>query len=439
MVSLSISTLSALVLALVVKDTAAHIVLWHDAMFGWDQSNINQNDAVTPLADMTFDEWWFHGYKDKKPAEGKFIELPVGGVFKGEVACNKAQTTWNPEITDESQLDEFACHDVGPMHTTDAKGSENPTNVKGCGLAIAYTSDENTVKPSDFTVFSVDHACPWKRRVDFPVPADLPACPEGGCLCSWGWVHSPESGSEQMYHTVYRCKVTGATETRALPAPLTANKCDYPSNSANCTVGGKQPHYWLQKEGNNNFQDYYDPPYYNEKYGFMQGAQTDLFAGIAPSRPTVVAESSVVPSSTLAAVVSSTDVPSAQPTLVVESSTTDTTSSTSTSASVVSSTSSSAIATSSSSAAPTSAVSSTSSTQASTSVSSSAAPATTTKSTGKTCKRSLHNNVVRQARRHTRAARMAATVESIRQRDVLLDRQRLLAEGLAIMARSKLV
>lgn len=46
-------------------------------------------------------------------------------------ACNKAQTTWNPEITDESQLDEFACHDVGPMHTTDAKGSENPTNVKG--------------------------------------------------------------------------------------------------------------------------------------------------------------------------------------------------------------------------------------------------------------------------------------------------------------------
>jgi len=44
-------------------------------MFGWDQSNINQNDAVTPLADMTFDQWWFHGYKDRKPAEGKFIDL----------------------------------------------------------------------------------------------------------------------------------------------------------------------------------------------------------------------------------------------------------------------------------------------------------------------------------------------------------------------------
>jgi hypothetical protein len=171
----------------------------------------------------------------------------------------------------------------------------------------------------------------------------------------------------------------------------------------------------------------------------MQGAQTDLFAGIAPSRPTVVAESLVVPTSTLAAVVSSTEVPSAQPTLAFKSSTTDTTSSTSTSASAVSSTSSSAIVASSSSAAPTTAVSSTSSTQASTSVSSSAAPATTTKSTGKTCKRRLHNNVVRVAQRHTRAARMAATVENVRQRDVLLDRQRLLAEGLAIMARSKLV
>jgi hypothetical protein len=44
-------------------------------MFGWDANNINQNDAVTPLADMTFDQWWFHGYKDRKPAAGTFLEL----------------------------------------------------------------------------------------------------------------------------------------------------------------------------------------------------------------------------------------------------------------------------------------------------------------------------------------------------------------------------
>lgn len=36
-------------------------------------------------------------------------------------------------------------------------------------------------------------------------------------------------------------------------------------------------HYWLQKERNNNFQESHDPPFYNEDYGFMNGAQTDLW------------------------------------------------------------------------------------------------------------------------------------------------------------------
>jgi hypothetical protein len=50
-------------------------------MFGWDESNINQNDAVEPLADMTFDQWWFHGYKERKPASGKFMELVRESAF----------------------------------------------------------------------------------------------------------------------------------------------------------------------------------------------------------------------------------------------------------------------------------------------------------------------------------------------------------------------
>ena len=57
-----------------------------------------------------------------------------------------------------------------------------------------------------------------------------------------------------------------------------ANKCGYPSDTTNCTVGAKQPHYWFQAEGNNNPQGTYDPPFYNGAYGFMNGAQTDLFA-----------------------------------------------------------------------------------------------------------------------------------------------------------------
>lgn len=82
------------------------------------------------------------------------------------------------------------------MHSTDAYDSTNPTNVKGTGLAIAYTSDENAVKPEDFTVFSVDYTSPWWREVDYHVPADLPSCPEEGCLCKSSNVKVSRGGLE---------------------------------------------------------------------------------------------------------------------------------------------------------------------------------------------------------------------------------------------------
>jgi hypothetical protein len=49
----------------------------------------------------------------------------------------------------------------------------------------------------DFTVFSVNHTCVFNRLTDFQVPARMPACPPGGCICAWFWVHSPDSGGEQ--------------------------------------------------------------------------------------------------------------------------------------------------------------------------------------------------------------------------------------------------
>lgn len=79
-----------------------------------------------------------------------------------------------------------------------------------------------------------------------------------------------------------------------------AKKCHFPIDTSNCTIGAKFPHYWLQKERNNNFQDYYDPPFYNAEYGFMNGAQTDLFANAAPiDEPVSTAVSSTItPAST---------------------------------------------------------------------------------------------------------------------------------------------
>ncbi len=97
------------------------------------------------------------------------------------------------------------------------------------------TSDENSVKPEDFTVISVDYASPWFKNVAYQIPADLPACPEAGvgacpaasvlsfaddvaqCLVSWSWFHAVDAGSQQMFHLVYRAKVTGATNAIPLP------------------------------------------------------------------------------------------------------------------------------------------------------------------------------------------------------------------------------
>ncbi|ODO08833.1 hypothetical protein L198_00566 [Cryptococcus wingfieldii CBS 7118] len=240
--------------------------------------------------DLSFDDWWFHGKINSPPADGVFMDLPAGSTFHGEVACNKALTSFG-EVPSK-QTGEWACEGdgstggIGAMHTADEWESSDPQDVKGCGIAIAYKSDVSDIQPEDFTVITVNYTCPWKKHVDFQIPSDLPACPKGGCHCMWGWVHAADAGSEQNYFVGYRCNVTGATGTTALPQANTANKCDYPTDTSNCTVGAKQPHYWFQKERNNNPQGTYDPPFYNGAYGFMNGAQTDLFAAVGNTSTT---------------------------------------------------------------------------------------------------------------------------------------------------------
>lgn len=189
--------------------------------FRWQPDNPNSQDQVEPLMHLPFSQWWFHGYIDQPPAPDTYMTLPSGGTYHGQVACNKALTTYGQNPAQQTGI--YACDGDGPtggigaMHTTDSWGSPNPTNVKGCGISIAYESDEKKVRPEDFTVISVNHTCPWFKHVDFQIPNDLPACPEGGCHCSFGWVHSELSGSEQNYHLMYRCKVDGAKGMTPIP------------------------------------------------------------------------------------------------------------------------------------------------------------------------------------------------------------------------------
>jgi hypothetical protein len=131
------------------------------------------------------------------------------------------------------------------------------------------------VQPEDFVVISTNRHSPWFLNNQFQIPEGLQTCPDGGCICAWFWIHAIDSGSEQMYMNPFRCTVSGKTGSKPIGKPSLARRCE--NNPSNCTVGPVNPIYWHQKERNNFFEDNYDAPLYNERYGFVDGAQLNLF------------------------------------------------------------------------------------------------------------------------------------------------------------------
>lgn len=75
--------------------------------------------------------------------------------------------------------------------------AEYRVDVAGCAFGIAYKSEARDVKPEDFVIFSVVHDCPARQLQSFDIP-DLPACPNGRCMCSWFWIHESRGGTDQM-------------------------------------------------------------------------------------------------------------------------------------------------------------------------------------------------------------------------------------------------
>ncbi|CAL1716054.1 unnamed protein product [Somion occarium] len=223
-----------------------------------------------------------HGHLDYPPHDGDFFELPAGGTAMSQLSCDKGATSWYASSPggDAGYGGDYPCpgQPLSQFHTT---GIED---VTGCGLGIAYKSDARSVQPEDFAIFSVNHTCVWYLNTAFQVPSDMPACPEGGCTCAWFWIHSPDSGAEQIYMTGFKCEVTGAHATKPIGKPAVARRCGADAANgvnqatpSNCTVGPKQPLYWYQKERNNMFEGTYSPPVYNDLYGFADGAQNDIF------------------------------------------------------------------------------------------------------------------------------------------------------------------
>jgi len=234
----------------------------------FEPGNDHASRLGNPLHNLEFKDWWFHGAIDEPPADGEFLEIPSGGTINVELANNKHSTTFSSFPQDPDPLKTtFNTHLGVPNQLGEIKGS---------AIAIAYKSDVHDIKPEEFVVISTNQSSPYYVHTSYSFPAGLPECPEGGCHCMWGWIHSPVGGGEEMYFTGYRCKVTNfKADAKPLAKPQVARKCPYDRN--NCTIGAKQPHYWLQKEGNNNFQDWNDPPYYNWEYRVFVGLQEDIW------------------------------------------------------------------------------------------------------------------------------------------------------------------
>ncbi|KAI0368587.1 hypothetical protein BV20DRAFT_968942 [Pilatotrama ljubarskyi] len=271
--------------AVLASAASAHIAaFWHSSMYGFnvtDKTFPYDNRPQVPLYNMNFDQWWFHGHLGYPPNEGDFFELKAGGSVTSVLSCDKGATPWynSSQGGDVGYGSDSPC----PGSPTSAYHTTGIDDVKGCALAIAYKSDVNDVKPDDFAIFSVNHTCVWNMYTQFDVP-NLPACPEGGCHCAWFWIHSIDSGSEQIYMNGFKCKVVGDVGTQPLGKPAVPRRCGAdPDNGlpdprpGNCTIGAKLPMYWYQNEGNNMPEDTYHAPYYNDLYGFHDGAQHDVF------------------------------------------------------------------------------------------------------------------------------------------------------------------
>ncbi|KAH9948720.1 hypothetical protein B0H21DRAFT_732796 [Amylocystis lapponica] len=283
--------LNLLAVAAILPLTAGHVVpFFHPSMWGFNvtaQTFPYDNRPVAPLVDYTFNQWWFHGHLDHPPNPGDFFELPAGKPATSELACDKGATSYfasDPGGNIQSGDNVCPGSPIAEFHTT---GFDD---LKGCALAIAYKDDVTQVQPADFTVFSVNQTCVWTRFTDFQVPAKMPPCPSGGCICAFFWIHSPDSGGEQNYMNGFKCNVTGATSNVALAEPQVPRRCGAdPANGkpnaspGNCTYGAKNPFYWFQAEQNNMFEGTYSPPFYTDLYNFKDGPQDDIFQDSYPN------------------------------------------------------------------------------------------------------------------------------------------------------------
>ncbi|PBK92162.1 hypothetical protein ARMGADRAFT_1013399 [Armillaria gallica] len=281
---------AALVLAQAVR---GHVAPFHPSMWcfsGVSGSNINAQEAVNPVYQLGYSGYWMHantGCLSQPPADNTFLELPAGGSFSVEIAANRAFTSYSYGGTEVSDWADGQAHEeLYGAHTECVTSpnlhAQNESMAAGTAFAISYTSDISAVNEDNLVVFTVAPKTPWKLVASYDVPAAMPACPDGGCICAWGWV--PNScGIPNMYMHPFRCTVTGATGTTAVGTPKAPEWCE--DDQSKCVSGPKKFIIWNQNEADTVSVSGYDlagepkSPGYNTKMGFQGGAQNDIFTG----------------------------------------------------------------------------------------------------------------------------------------------------------------
>ncbi|KAF4996308.1 hypothetical protein FGRMN_4559 [Fusarium graminum] len=274
---------STLLLTLVTS-AIAHIASWNKDMYckGGNDSSVdspNTNLVVNPLCDLLKSKWWMQADRgcDVIPSpKDEFLELPAGKSFMAELANNRAFTTlsYDGDLTRDWQDGKNRSMPWrGPdggclMDGGDGSGGElhtkNIESTGGTAWAISYESDISKVTMDNLVVFYIRYYSPFFRETWYEMPADIPACLEKG-------------GQPNMYMQNHRCKVTGSTSTKKLGKPKPPIYCR--DNPTKCVPGPKQMMAWNQAGGNNANPTNGKTPAYNQRMGFMDGAQDDIFLG----------------------------------------------------------------------------------------------------------------------------------------------------------------
>lgn len=230
----------------------------------------------TPVA--TVDSQWFHGNANDKPTE--VMTLTPGTDLTVELACRKEWSSYDGgKVTaDGCPNDSGAYHAGGTTNLQSGWEGNSESNLLGCALAIAFKSSAADTQPEDFTVMSVQEQCIRQRQTTFSLPANLPACPKGGCTCAWFW--QGKNSALEMYMTGFRCDVQGGVATASYPTPAAPRR-------GRTITGPTQPMYWANTPTNLDYTPTYaTKPSYNSAFGWKNGAQTSAFGDAAGGNDT---------------------------------------------------------------------------------------------------------------------------------------------------------